>query len=321
MAGELSQAIGDLGRSVSGYWRQRDGYQTFLYGVAALMLASGLFHTVVFLVTGAQWYGPVSWRKPLLFGYSFGVTTLALAWIMTFLPKRRVLGWVLAGSLGVSGVIEVSLITLQRWRNVPSHFNTATPLDGGIFTLMGIMVSVIATVIVMVTIWSLIELRAPAPLALGIRAGLILLVLGQALGGAIIAVGVSQAAGPSTGSTAFGPNGVILGAAGIMKDPHGIALHGIQVLGFLACLTLFTPWSERRRSRTVAVAVTGYSLVLLVILWQTFTGRGPLDLSPLARAGLLAGLAMLLGVAVVVVLGVAKPGRPAGLRPAGRTAG
>ena len=296
MAGSLRQ-----------YWRQRAGYQTFLYAVSIVMLASGIFHTVVFVLSGTSWEGPVSWRKPMLFGYSFSVTTVALGWIMTFLPRRRLLGWLLALSLGVASILEVGLITMQRWRGVPSHFNAATSFDSTVFILMGAMVSVVATVIVAITVWSIVELKAPATLRLAIRAGLFLLIIGQGLGGVIIAVGGSQATGPASTNTVFGPQGVLLGAAGVLKEPHGIALHAIQVLLFLAWLTLFTSWSEHRRLTVVAVATAGYSLLLLVIAGQAFTGRVAFDLNLLTLAALAASVALLVGAYGAVVFGLLRP--------------
>jgi hypothetical protein len=88
--------------SLRRYWDERTGYQTFLYGAGVLLLASGLFHTLVFLVDGGGWDGPLSWRKPILFGFSFGITVLSLGWVLSFLPRRPRLGWLLAGPLGVA---------------------------------------------------------------------------------------------------------------------------------------------------------------------------------------------------------------------------
>ncbi|PZR92467.1 MAG: hypothetical protein DLM67_14915 [Candidatus Nephthysia bennettiae] len=108
---------------------------------------------------------------------------------------------------------------------------------------------------------------------------LVLLVIGQGLGGVIITVGISQTSGPATRNTVFGPQGVVLGTAGVLKEPHGIALHAIHVLRVLAWLTLFTSWSERRRLTGVAAAAAGYSLLLCCDRGQAFSGRFALDLS------------------------------------------
>jgi hypothetical protein len=108
-----------MGASLRRCGDERTGYQSFPYGAGVLLLASGLVHSVVFLVDGGGWDGPLSWRKPILFGFSFGSTVLSLGWVLSFLPRRRPLGWLLAGPLGVASVAEVVLITMQRW---PSFF-------------------------------------------------------------------------------------------------------------------------------------------------------------------------------------------------------
>jgi hypothetical protein len=97
---QASSLAAAVGASLRRYWDERTGYQTFLYGAGVLLLASGLVHTVVFLLDGGGWDGPLSWRKPILFGFSFGVTVLSLGWVLSFLPRRRWLGWLLAGPLG-----------------------------------------------------------------------------------------------------------------------------------------------------------------------------------------------------------------------------
>jgi hypothetical protein len=43
------------------------------------------------------WFGPLSWRKPAVFGFSFAVTDIAVAWILGYLPERRSAGWLLRG--------------------------------------------------------------------------------------------------------------------------------------------------------------------------------------------------------------------------------
>ena len=67
-------------------------YQWAGYACGALLVASGLFHAMVYLVDGGGWEGPLSWRKPIVFGLSFGLTVLTVTWFMSFLRPRRVLG-------------------------------------------------------------------------------------------------------------------------------------------------------------------------------------------------------------------------------------
>ena len=85
-------------------------------------MLSGLAHLGVWLFLGGQWEGPVSWRKPILFGISTGMTVLSIGWLVPKLRPSKIDMFLSAG-LGISLVVEVALITVQQWRGVASHFN------------------------------------------------------------------------------------------------------------------------------------------------------------------------------------------------------
>jgi len=57
--------------------------QRLLIVFGAVMAATGLFHVGVWLATGQpSLVGPVTWRKPIVFGLSIGVLAWSLAWII-----------------------------------------------------------------------------------------------------------------------------------------------------------------------------------------------------------------------------------------------
>lgn len=97
-------------------------------------------------------------------------------------------------------------------------------------------------------------------MALAIRVGLVLLLIGQALGGAIIGNGIGNGIGIDRPPTEV--DLAVFGAAGAMKIPHEAALHAIQALPLLAWLLSFTAMAETRRTRVVAVGALGYSALV-----------------------------------------------------------
>lgn len=273
--------------SLRGYWTQAENHQKFVYIISALLIASGVFHMGVFLLAGEPWAGPVSWRKPIVFGFSFGVTNLLLAWVMTFLAKHRVRGWLLMGTLGIASLVEVFLITMQKWRGVPSHFNRETPFDDAVFASMGIMIMFVGLVIMVLTLWSFFSVKTSPSMGWAIRVGLVLLVFGQVFG-VLIIVNDPQA------TLIIAKNyetASIFGAAGQLKVPHAVTLHALQVLPALAWLLLFTNWPESRRTKTVIIAAAGYVGLALVSALQTFSGLTPTDLN--------LPTALLLGISVI----------------------
>jgi hypothetical protein len=260
------------------------GWQRFAYWCAALLVLGGLFHVGVFLADPGPWEGPLSWRKPIVFGLSFGLTVATLAWTLGFLHPRRAVAWVLVTVLAVASIAEVALISLQTWRGVPSHFNNSTPFDETVFSLMGMLVTVLVVLTVLLTIWSFFGLDAPPSLALAIRAGLVLMLVGQAVGVQMIVEG---------GNT-FGP-------AGALKVPHALTLHAVQVLPALALLLLLSEWPERRRVRVVGLGIAGYGVLIAATLVQTYAGRAPLDPGPGVTLLALVGVALLAASWLVAV--------------------
>lgn len=282
--------IHQLVSSVRREWSQRTPEQTLLYLVGGGLLAAGVFHLGVFLVDGGPWAGPVSWRKPVTFGLSFGLTTATLGWALGVICPPRRLSRLLAVAIAVPSVYEVAWVSMQRWRGVPSHFATG-PLDGALFNLAGLGVAIIATAIVTMTVLSFGDLPVPPSMRTAIRVGLLLLVAGQALGGAIIAN--AGAVSPDVADPS------VFGGAGQLKVPHAVALHAIQILPFLAWMLDMAPHTELERLRVVRTAGVGYAGLVAVSALQAFAGRTPLDLTLVTTALLAVSVSLLVGGYVV----------------------
>lgn len=292
-------------------WSRRSPAQTFLAGVGAVLVVSGLVHLGVFLVDGGSWHGPVSWRKPVTFGLSFGATALTVAWVAGFLRIGRRLGWLLSAPLAVASALEVVWVTAQRWRGVPSHF-AQEGVDAVLFAGAALTIGVVGLTLVAVTVLAFRRLDAPPSMALAIRVGLVLLLVGQVLGGAIVANGTAIDRPPTEADLA------VFGAAGAMKVPHAVALHAVQVLPALAGLASLTSMTERRRRSVVAVAAGGYAALVAASAVQTFTGRAPLAL---AWPGMALATVGVVALAAMWALTLARLRSPVGVRPAAGTAG
>lgn len=294
----MRSLFADVART--GRFTSVEPYQRFAYWCAALLVLSGIFHLGVYVVDGGPWEGPLSWRKPVVFGLSFGITVATLAWVTTVLRPSRRWGWILIGVLSVASVLEVALISMQTWRGVASHFNEDTAFDGLVFSAMGMLVSIIAVVTVIITVRAFRSLDAPPSLALAIRLGLLLMLVSQAVGVQMIVEG-----------------GNTFGAEGALKVPHAFTLHVAQVLPALAILLLISDSTELRRIRIVSVAAVGYGLVIASVGLQAYGGRAPLDLDVTTTALALVGLALLLASAFLALRGLAHRAQPPATPPPG----
>ena len=270
-------------RRLPAWCRDDRGRPLALAGVG--LVASGLAHIAVWAVLGGAWEGAVTWRKPILFGISGGLTCLSLGWAWAALPRRRgdvPLAWTTALAL----VAEVALIDLQRWRGVASHFNRATPLDAALYDVMTWLILGVTLVIGYLTLRFFLQRpRLPADLLLAGRAGLGLLAVSCLLGIWTGGQGeIRRAAGlpPET-----------LGAAGVLKFPHGAALHAVQWLPLVAWAARRAGLSIAARTRCVAWSAAGSVLLGGYALAQTLLGRARFDTTPLTAAVLAAAVAML----------------------------
>ena len=249
--------------------------------IGGILIASGLYHLAILWVTGADWSGPLSPRKPGLFGVSAGLTVWSIAWILTQLVPRRN-DQLLANLMSFGLLLEVALITLQQWRGVPSHFNRTTALDATIESTMLGLILLVTAGIAWLCIRSRHLLAMPESRAIAIRAGLWLLLVSCGLGLLITITGqINLAAGRSPETW---------GKAGVLKYPHGAALHAIQALPVLSLL--LQRWGVSHSVRLLRIAVASQVLFLTHALWQTFSGRTRFDIdltgiAALAVAGML----------------------------------
>ena len=287
--------------SLLGYWRDARPSQRFAYVVGGALVVVGLAHLVAWLVVGGAWAGPVPFRKPTTFGISFGLTTITLAWVTGQQQVSDRTGWLLLGPLATADTCEVIWVSVQRWRGVPSHFNFDTTLDTWLFLLGGAAIAVTITVILVLTVLAFTAMPAPPSMALAIRAGLLILLVAQAVGGWMIGHGVGPASdGATTGLTTFG-------AAGVMKVPHAVAIHAIQVLPALAWLLSFAALPERRRLGLVRIAALGYAALVVVSVLQAATGLAPFDVGVVAAVLYLLGLGLLGAAFVAALLALRNP--------------
>src|SRR4029453_2161434 len=157
----------------------------------ALLIASGLVHLAILLASGASWWGPLSLRKPMVFGLSFGVTVITITWVSSFLPlrdpPRPTFLWVFTAA----SILETALVTLQAWRGVPSHFNVATSFDA--LVTRGLAAGGVVLVLLIVGRTAAHFRRHPswpASLHLAVQVGFVLLCGAMVVGGVMIATGM-----------------------------------------------------------------------------------------------------------------------------------
>jgi hypothetical protein len=231
--------------------------------------------------------GAPVWLKPAKFALSIAIYCLTLAWAFRHLPEyprtRRSVGRISALVFG----IEMLIIAAQAARGRTSHFNVGTPLDGALFTIMGlgIVAQTLASVAVAVALWR----RSFADRALGwaLRLGLTVTIVGASFGGimsrpseqqlADLQVGRASVGGAHTvGAPDGGPGLGLTGWSrehGDLRVPHFMGLHALQALPLLALWARRRHWTEARRVRLILLGSTSYLGLLGILLWQALRGQ------------------------------------------------
>lgn len=270
--------------------------------VGAALFLSGVVHAIVLIASGGSWLGPLSMRKAVTFGLSFGLTLASVAWATSFLTVRPRLRTALLGAFTAASVVEVVLVSMQAWRGVPSHFDFETPFDAAVSMTLAAGGAVLVVVVIGFTAAALAE---PGPeaasLRLAVRAGLVVLLVALATGAVMIGRGVVAARGgdPQAAYT----------TAGSLKPLHAVAMHAILVLPALAWILRFTRWPEAHRVLVVKTAVAADAVLTAVIGVESFTGVNPLT-APLPVLALsLLSLGLLAGTGVYALSGIEPPVR------------
>ncbi len=256
------------------------------------MLVSGMLHIPMHMSSNLDWEDPSSFRKPIMFGVSTGVTLWSSLVVLGMLKPLLWDGWaskLLSGSL----LVEVSLITIQAWRQVPSHFNRSSLLNATIESAMLLMITIASILIIALTVrafWPGQWRTGEPAMHLAMQTGLLFLVLSCAIGFFITFVGKWQLT--SGGSPSIYP------PRGILKFPHGAVMHAIQLFAVLAWLNGVLNASRAILSigiaNAAAIAWFGYSWL------QTGRGRGRMELD--LSSGSLMAMAFVLGT---IAIGVA----------------
>jgi hypothetical protein len=265
---------------------------TSLWRAEPLLTGSGLALLALAIPAAAAiWLDPrtitnaPAWLKPMKFAISTGIYSVTLAWLFTWIPEstrtRRI-----AGSITVAVfALEIAIIYLQAWRGTASHFNTATPLDSVLFSVMGtaILVQTGAAAAVAVALWR--QRFADPATGWALRLGMTITLVGALTGGLMARPTAAQLADaragqPMTrvgahtvGAPDGGPGLPLTGWStrhGDLRVPHFVGLHAVQFLAFVAFAVRRR--STVSRSRAIVAAAALYGLVFAVLLGQALAG-------------------------------------------------
>jgi hypothetical protein len=269
----------------------------------AVLLLIGIVHLPIQFMSEQLWEDPISFRKPILFGISTGVTLGSLLMLLDELRPRRLDTW-LRAVLCSTLTLEVILITIQPWRGEGSHFNRSGPLNATIEFAMLVLILTAVLIIAYLTLRSAFPgAFRPIPVArvAGHRWGMLFLLVSCALGIWITIEGSAQ--------LARGGDPGLMGEQGVLKFPHGATLHAIQTLVIWAWIC---DWIGSRYAwHSVTWLAASHLLLLIYSMRQTLLGRGRWEMDAVG-SGLLTGIALTGLLSIGLALWSQKLGSPRG---------
>ena len=264
------------------------GGSRYLTFVCLLMLVVLVFNLAGLYYDHRIITGAPAWLKPAKFAVSTALFAGTLAWMLPFLTRHLTQAHAAGSIIAVFLTIEIAVIDLQAARGTTSHFNFRTPLDGFLFSVMGISILIFWLASVWFCVLLFRQRFAIAPLGWALRLGLAITVLGALSGGLMTRATPAQEASlavnntpPVIGAHTVGaPDGgsgipVVNWSArhGDLRIPHFLGLHGVQVVPLIYALFIRRRHPANTQSKLVAVAAASYAGLVVLLGWQALRGQ------------------------------------------------
>jgi hypothetical protein len=260
-----------------------------LLWLAAAMAAVAVVCAIALLIDQRTLDGAPLWAKPLKFSLSVLIYSVTLSWLVGQVHRgRRVVG-VAATVAAIFLTVEMVVIVGAAATGGRSHFNVTTALSSTLWTVMAISI-VIVWLATLVVAGVLFRARlGDRARTVAIRAGLVLAVVGMALGFLMTTPTAQQlddfqgiAGAHTVGAPDGGAGLFLLGwstEAGDLRIPHFVGMHALQLLPLaalvleLAARRIRVLQSARVRARLMWVAAGSYAGVLALVTAQALLGQ------------------------------------------------
>ena len=262
------------------------------------LIAVGFLHVGVWLNSGQAWEGAISWRKPILFGVSGGLTLVSTGRLLRLLKPWRIDKF-LSVSIALCMATEVGIITLQQWRGVKSHFNRATQLDAFLDSSMTALIAIVTVCILVLAFRSFCGgFQGTRDEKVAWNGGMFFLVISCAIGFLLYEYGI--------GRVEAGKDPSVYGANGPVKFPHGVAIHAIQLLPLLRAVLRRLGTKHKKRLSLLSLTNAALLLLLTYSIIQTLAGRERFDANLYSTAVLVVALGLFLPVNLEVGYGLLR---------------
>jgi hypothetical protein len=268
-----------------------------------------------------------TWAKSVKFTFSLIAYMITLLWILSYMPNRPRLVKFVGAITGIVFILEMIVLTVQAFRAQPSHFNSSSSFDSTLFGVMGASITVFWLVNLIGAIFLLFRRFDNKVLGWGIKLGVIVALIGLALGylmtfsdkvsnvPAESGTQVWRLVGSHTIGAVDGDPGILIfgwsATHGDLRIPHFFGIHGLQIIPLLGWFI-----SKRReqwlhtghRIALVFVGALGYLSLVALVTWQALRGQSIIAPDALTL-GTFGAISAVVGLAVGAILFHARRAR------------
>ncbi len=230
-----------------------------LYWFGWYNLFIALLCMVVIYFDRTQVLGINRWIKPVKFYLSVGTMAWSMGWMLYYLSAKRsvtICTWLII----VTMTFENAIILFQAFRKQPSHFNVSTPMDGFLFSMMGMMIFLFTLTVIyaMFLFFREKDLQISRSYHWGIRMGLLLFILFSLEGGIMVGLLSHSIAGKDGGAGLPLMNWST--RHGDLRIAHFMGIHALQIIP-LAGYYLF-----KTRKQVLFFSLTYFLAVMSMLL-------------------------------------------------------
>ena len=237
--------------------------------------------------------GIPAWLKPTKFAISVTIYSFTMLWFLSLVDTTKlwrkrlvnIIGWVLT----LTFLAEWIGILTQDLRGTTSHFNVATPFDAFMWSLMAIAILVLFMANLAIVVLLLTQRFKNPVLALALRLGMIITIIGLGQGYLMTSPTAQQMANWQAGESIsiIGAHsvGVEDGGPGLpflnwsteggdLRIGHFVGMHALQVIPFFALLIMRRRrLSETQKLNLVWIASAVYLSITALVTWQALRAQ------------------------------------------------
>ena len=234
----------------------------FVFG--CLNFLGGLITVLLIFTSDVQYLGISAWLKPAKFFISSWIFVWSMAWLLAYINRPTVVN-IYTWTVLVVMSFELIYITWKAAQGEMSHFNISSSFNGFMFSMMGLMISIMTlyTGYIGYLFFTSDVVTLPESYLWGIRLGIICFVI-FAFEGGLMGSRLAHTVGALDGT----PGLPFLNWSmthGDLRIAHFVGMHALQILPLVGYYVFSQP------KGTILIGLI-YFVLALVVLVQALQG-------------------------------------------------